>query len=133
MNTQARIIIGVLVAAVVGLGITVGVMAAGDNDRGGHMGRQVNLGDGYGGMMQSMGDMDSGGMLKHMREALGEDGNQRMLDHFRDHRNGGPMAGNAGVDQMMHQMMDGMMQRMPMDGGNMMPGSGPGASKTATP
>ena len=129
MNTQAKIIIGVLVAAAVGLGVTVGVMAAGDNDRGGHMARQIASGDSYGGMMQSMGDMDSDGMLEHMRDVLGEDGNQRMLDHFRDHRNGGPMTGNAGIDEKMHQMMDGMMQRMPMDGGNIMPGSGPGASK----
>ena len=30
MNRQAKIIVGVLVTAVVGIGITVGVMAAGD-------------------------------------------------------------------------------------------------------
>lgn len=133
MNTQAKVIVAVLIAAVVGLGITVGVMAAGDNDGGGHMGRQMDSGDGYGGMMSAMGEGDSEAMLKHMREVLGEEGYQRMQDHLRDHRDGGPMTGNTGIDGMMHQMMDGMMQRMPMDRGNMMPSTGPGAAKTPAP
>ena len=122
MNNQAKIVVGALVAAVVGLGIAVGVMAAGDNHdsvaMGSHMGGNDN---GYQGMMGAMGSMDHDDMLKHMREVLGEDGYQRMLAHLADHRNGTPMTGNTGVDEMMHTMMDGMMGRMPVGGGTVLP------------
>ena len=90
------------------------------------------------GMMQAMGDMDSDALLTHMHEVLGEDGYERMLEHFRDHRSGGPMTGDAAVDGMMHQMMDGMLQQMPDDSGQMMPmmpgmTSTPAATGTPTP
>jgi hypothetical protein len=76
---------------------------------------------GSAGMMGAMGSKASDDMLKHMREVLGEDGYQRMLAHLADHRNGTPMAGNAAADQMMHTMMDGMIQSMPAGGGSVLP------------
>ena len=123
MNTQVKMIVGILVAAVVGLGITVGVMAAGDGHNGNTTMADHTMGNdtGYVGMMGAMGSMDSDDMLKHMREVLGEDGYQRMLAHLADHRNGAPMTGNAAVDQMMHSMMDGLMQNMPMGSGTVLP------------
>jgi hypothetical protein len=59
-------------------------------------------------------------MLGHMREVLGPEGYQRMLDHIAEHRRGGGMHG-LGIDGIMHQMMDGMMQQMPADRNNVMP------------
>jgi putative AlgH/UPF0301 family transcriptional regulator len=73
------------------------------------------------GMMQAMGNMDSDRMLVAMKEVLGPEAYQRMLDHIAEHRKGGAMAGNAGMDSMMHQMMDDMMQQMPGDRENIMP------------
>ena len=114
-------LVGALGVLVVALAVTLGVVIAMDDDDmmadRGHM----NTDDGFAGMMQSMGDMDSDAMLSHMREVLGTDGYQRMIDHLNDHRDGGPMTGDASVDQMMHSMMDGMMQHMPADADNIMP------------
>jgi hypothetical protein len=124
MNTQARIVIGALLAAVVALAVVLGIVLATDEgDGNGTSSPRVtdNGNDGFVGMMRAMDMMDSDSMLSHMRDVLGEAGYQRMLAHFRDHQNGGPMTGNAEVDSMMHQMMDGMLQHMPMDSGNMMP------------
>ena len=123
MNTQARLIVGVLVAAVVGLAITVGVMAAGgdDHDVSTTTNHMMGNDNGYQGMMGAMGSMDYDDMLKHMREVLGEDGYQRMLAHLADHRSGTPMTGNTAVDGMMHTMMDGIMQRVPVDSGTVLP------------
>lgn len=123
MNTQAKLIVGVLVASVAALAITAAVMADGDGMYGNssastHMGTRDG---GYQGMMGAMGSMDRDGMLSHMREVLGEDGYQRMLAHLADHTNGAPMTGDAAMDQMMHTMMDGMMQGMPMGGGTVLP------------
>lgn len=136
MDTRAKAIIAVLIAAVVGLGATVGVLAAtrdgGDGAGMGMMGSSP-AGNDYMGMMRAMGGMDSGAMLQNMRGVLGDQAYQQMLDHFQQHRAGGPMTGNAGIDAMMHGMMDGMLQQMPMDRGNMMPGPGmmtPSASPT---
>lgn len=121
MNNTARIVVGVLIAIVVGLGIAVGVMATRDNQdsvaMGSHMG---GTDDGYQGMMGAMGSMDSEAMLGHMREILGEDGYNRMMQHLQDHRDG-MTTGDAGVDGMMHQMMDGMMQHMPADSQDILP------------
>ena len=78
-------------------------------------------GDGFMGMMDAMGDMDSGTFVEYMRDVLGEDGFGRMLDHMREHRDGGPMTGDPTIDDMMHRMMDGMMEHMPADNG-VMPG-----------
>ena len=135
MNTQVKIVVGMLVAAVVGLGITVGVMAAGDDHNGNTamVSHMTGNDAGYVGMMGSMGSMDSADMFKHMREVLGEDGYQRMLVHLADHQNGAPMTGNTAVDQIMHTMMDGMMQNMPMGGATVLPPGNDQHHDTVTP
>ncbi len=115
MNTQAKFIIGGLAALVVVLCVALVAVATNDDD-----GHRTSQGDAYMGMMRSMGDMDSNGMLQNMKTVLGEDGYQRMMAHFRDHMSGN-MAGNAAVDNMMHGMMDGMISRMPADGDGMLP------------
>jgi hypothetical protein len=47
-----------------------------------------------------------------------------MLDHLRNHQNGGPMTGDPDVDGMMHQMMDGIVRHMPADrDGIVLPGN----------
>ena len=122
MNTQAKLIIGLLVAVVAALGITVGVLAAGTGGDDGNdgMATHMDTDDAYMGMMGAMGGMDSDNMLEHMREILGEDGYNRMMGHFQDHRNG-TMTGDAEVDGMMHRMMDGMMQHMPQDNQDVLP------------
>ena len=131
MDRRVRVIIGALVGVSAALAVALAVViATGDGDEsvvGGHM----TGSDSYVGMMQAMGGMDSDAMLTHMRTVLGEDGYRRMLDHWRNHSSGGPMTGNAGVDAMMHQMMDSMMQRMPADRDRMFPL--PAASATSTP
>ena len=111
MNTRTTIAIGGLVAAVVAFGVGLGVVFATDDE----------AGDGSMGMMDAMGDMDSGTFVEYMRDVLGEDGFGRMLDHMREHRDGGPMTGDPTIDDMMHRMMDGMMEHMPADNG-VMPG-----------
>ena len=135
MDQRAKVIIGALVVviAILAAGL-VAVVATDDGDDAmdaGMAGAGMTGGDSYVGMMQAMGDMDSDAMLAHMREVLGEDGYGRMLEHWRNHRAGGPMTGDAGVDEMMHQMMDSIMQRMPADRDHMFPL--PAASPTATP
>jgi hypothetical protein len=114
-------IIGVLGGLVVALAVALGVVIAIDDD--GMMDGRGQMGseDSYAEMMQSMGDLDSDAMLDHMREVLGADDFQRMMDHLSDHRSGGPMTGDPNFDQMMHRMMDGMMQHMPADADNIMP------------
>lgn len=123
MTAQTRIIAGGLLAAVVALGVVLGVvLATDDGDGDGATSPHVtDNGDGFIGMLAAMGAMDSDTMLQHMRDVLGEDGYQRMLSHFQEHRDGGPMTGDPEVDDMMHRMMDGMMQHMPADGDNIMP------------
>lgn len=121
MNTQAKLIIAVLGALGVALAVTLGVVIATDDDdmMSGQGHRDGD--DHFQGMMGAMGSMDSDDMLEHMRQVLGEDGYQRMLNHMADHRDGGPMTGDTDVDEMMHQMMDGMMQHMPADQNDIMP------------
>jgi hypothetical protein len=119
MNQQAKIIIAGLGAVAVALGVALTVSFASGNDIGMS---GMTSGDPYMGMMQSMGNMDSDAMLEHMREILGEDGYQRMLAHMADHRNNAaPTTGPTGVDDIMHRMMDGIMQQMPADSGGNMP------------
>lgn len=126
MNKQARLIIGGLAALVVILSGALIAVAVDGDDHGG------STNDAYMGMMRSMGDMDSNGMLQNMKTALGEDGYQGMMAHFRDHMSGN-MAGNAAVDNMMHGMMDGMMSRIPADAGGMLPRHGMWNLPTSTP
>lgn len=127
MSRRITIIVAALVAAVVGLTITLGlVIASDDDDGGGQMSGAMDMtSDDAGnaaGMMQAMGAMDSDAMLEHMREVLGEDGYQRMLAHLNDHRtNGGAMTGDAAMDETMHSMMDGMMQHMPAGANELVP------------
>jgi hypothetical protein len=133
MNTQAKVLIGILVAALIGLGAALGVvLATGDSEGDDVSHGMMNGNDGFAGMMGAMSSGDSDAMLGHMRDVLGAEGYQRMVDHFRDHRNGGPMTGDPEIDDMMHRMMDGMMQRMPMDAGGMMPGAGDTRQQTPT-
>lgn len=89
----------------------------------------------YIGMAQAMGSMDSDAMLARMREVLGEEAYQQMMQHLREHRSGAMMGSYAGVDGMMHQLMDGIMQQMPDDRNHMLPRSPmmPSATGTATP
>lgn len=119
MTTQAKIVIAALSALSVGLAIVLAVALAsnGDDDMD-HMG---TAGDGYMGMMQAMGGMDSDEMLKSMQGILGPDAFKQMADHMAAHRGSGQAPGSASVDSMMHRMMDGMMQRMPDDSNHMMP------------
>jgi hypothetical protein len=123
MTAQTRIIVGGLLAAVVTLGAVLGVVLATDDGNGDRDSRPhaMDTDDGFMGMMGAMAGMDSDAMLDHMRDVLGEDGYQRMLAHFQEHRDGGPMTGDPEVDDMMHRMMDGMMQHMPADSGNIFP------------
>ena len=106
-------------AAILAIGLVVSLASDDDMGMGGNMG--MNNGNHSMAMMQAMGNMDSDAMLDHMRQILGEEAYQRMLSHMEDHRNGTPMTGNSAIDQMMHGMMDGMMQQMPDDSGGNMP------------
>ena len=121
MNNQAKIIIGALAALAAVLAIGLVVSLASDDDMGMGAGMGMNNSNHSMGMMQAMGNMDSEEMLDHMRQVLGEDGYQRMLSHMRDHRNGAAMPSGSSLDDMMHRMMDGMMQQMPDDSGSNMP------------
>ena len=53
-----------------------------------------------------------------MQSVLGEDGYKRMVQHMAEHRNGMQSMYDNSPGGMMHQMMDGMMQRMPDDKGH---------------
>ena len=117
MNQQAKIIIAALTALAVVLVLGLVVSLAMDDDD-----MQTNMNGSHSmGMMQGMGNMNSDAMLEHMRAVLGEDGYQRMLGHMREHRNGAAMPNGSSIDDMMHRMMDGMMQQMPADSGGNMP------------
>lgn len=133
MTTPIRATIAALLLAVAGLGVALGIVLATDED-GDDGGRMMGQGQGQGipGMMSAMADMDSDAMLAHMKEVLGDDGYQRMRQHFQDHGSGAPMTGMTDVDQMMHAMMDGMMAEMPADANNVMPRSGHADMPTVT-
>lgn len=79
MITPTRTIIGVLAAAVVGLGTALGVALATDDGSDDHM---MDGERGFAGMMSAMAFMDSDAMVAHMKEILGEDGFTRMRQHF---------------------------------------------------
>lgn len=130
MDRRARAIIAVLSAVIVALAVALFFVAANAGDDDG-MADHGAMGNSYMGMMQAMGNMDSDAMLGHMHEVLGQDGYQRMLQHFQDHRNGRSTSGGSAVDAMMHQMMDGMMQQMPDNPGRQMP-MNPALSPTST-
>jgi hypothetical protein len=129
MTRQVGIIVGVFAALAVLLGVTVAAAIAFE-DGGGMMdgGDGGMMDGGSGGMMDggSGGMMDgaNGGMMDmmmsmpmdaasisqmfdHMREVLGDDAFNRMMQHFDDQ--GAATDGN-GVDAMMHRMMGEMMR-----------------------
>ena len=101
--------------AVVGLAVALGVTLA-DDENGTH-----DAGPGYPGMMMAMGSMDTGVMLKRMKEVLGPDDFQKLMGHMRD---GMPQTSDPQIDQLMHRMMDSMLAEMPMDSTGQMPAGG---------
>jgi len=116
MNRKAKAIVVTLVAALLGLSATVAVLAASGDD--GNMNGRM---DGNQGMMGTMESMDSDAMMVYMRDVLGEEAYQRMLEHFADQQNGAMMPDDPRAGQMMGSMMDGTMQ----DGGGIMSPGGP--------
>ncbi len=116
MNTQAKILIGGLAAAVAGLAVALGVVLATDG------GSQRHAAGPDGGMMAAFGNMDSDSMLEQMREVAGDESYGLMLAHMAQHRSGAQPAPMPGIDGMMHRMMDGMLEQMPMDSRDLMPG-----------
>lgn len=113
----------VLALAVAGLGVALGV-ALSDGDSDSH-----SADSGYPGMMMAMGNMDTSVMLERMKEVLGPDGFQKLMDHMRNEA-GMPATAGAGIDQMMHRMMDGMLSQMPMDSAGQLPSGGHHESTT---
>jgi hypothetical protein len=112
--------ISVLGVSTVALAVALAVVLATDDD--GADDDVHAMGNGYAGMMGAMAMMDSDAMLERMREVLGEDGYEAMLQHMQDHRDGSAGAMGPGADGMMHQLMDGMLSMMPADsGGHMFP------------
>lgn len=110
------IIAGLSVVIAIVVVSVAAVVAMNDDD---HMGRIDND---YMGMMSAMGRMDSDDMLAGMRSVLGDQDYQQMLAHMAAHRAGGAMRDDSDIDGMMHRMMDGMMQQMPADAHDVMPG-----------
>lgn len=117
MNQKAPWIVAGLSVVIAVLVVSIAVIAATSDDD--HMGRVNND---YMGMMGAMGRMDSDDMLARMHSILGEQDYQQMLAHMAAHRAGGAMGDDAGINGMMHRMMDGMMQQMPADENDVMPG-----------
>lgn len=105
--------IGVLLIAVIGLAVGL-TFALIDDGNGMHDG-----GDGYQGMMGAFAEHDTEEMLARMRQVLTPDEYDRMVEHIDAHKGAADMPPDAGMDQMMHRMMDGMMAEMPMDGSGM--------------
>lgn len=113
----AAVTIVALGVTVVGLSVTLAVELRGGN--GMPHGRG---GQGFAGMVNAMGAMDSDAMMTQMRSAVGEARYQMMTQHMADHAVGRAEDSGAGVDGLMHMMMDGMMSEMPADsGGRMFP------------
>lgn len=121
MNTTTRGLIGVLAIGVIALGIGFGVAKATDSN-----GSSQTLaptpsassnywssgnGDPYYGMMGAMGQGNWQAMQGYMRQILGDQGYQQMLDHMR--ADGCDWSyGNGNTDAYWHDMMYGMMYRM---------------------
>jgi len=120
MDRPIWLAIGGLSAAVVVLSVALAIVVVRD-DPDTVATAQMPMGGGYMGMMQAMGRMDSDVMLTHMRDVLGDEDYQLMLEHFEEHRRGGGMSPHPDLDRMMHRMMDGMMELMPADSGGVMP------------
>lgn len=91
MNTQAKVGIGVLVAGVAALSVTLGVVLASD-------GGSSNSGN-YG----MMGNSSWAGMQDYMRDTMGDDAYEGMLNHMRQQGS----SGRSGTQ--MHEYMRGVM------------------------
>ncbi len=72
MNTQARVGIGILVAVVAALVVTLGVVLASNGGSNG----------GNGGNFGMMGNRDWAGMQEYMRDMMGDDAYEGMLNHM---------------------------------------------------
>ena len=107
MTSQAKAIVAILAGGVVVLAVLFAVAAV--DAWGGNMHDDDN--DTYMGLMGSMGDMDSGDMMTHMREMMDDETFSQMQEHMADH-DSMPMTSGMSTDGMMHQMMDGMMDHM---------------------
>ena len=119
MNRNTTFLVGFLALLVIVLAVGLGAMYMGNHDSG-HMGGGANA---YMTMMSSMGQMDSDAMLEQMEAILGPEDFQRLLDHMAAHKTGSAPTDSA-VSEMMHKMMDGMMQAMPSDSHHILPTEG---------
>ncbi len=128
MTQRATVIISVLGATVIILALGLFLVWQGRVGPAG-MPNRMEAGNGYQGMMQAMGRMDSETMLQRMQQVLSPEDYQRMLQHMASHR-AGAMPMDPQVDGVMHRMMDGMLQQMPDSRGRMMP---PQPSATPAP
>lgn len=126
MNTAAKVIIGVLAVAIVGLGIGLGVALAKGGDDGTRSGGYWNSngdGDAYYRMMDAMGRGDWQAMQDDIRQFLGDDGYRQMQEHMRT--DGCSWAsGDDDMDGFMHDSMYGMMYRAFNNGATPVPGTG---------
>ena len=105
-----KLIIGGLAAAVVALAIgLVVVMASDKNDDSSSYWNQSGSGPYYG-MMSAMGNGNWDQVQAYMRQVLGDEGYQEMLDHM---RNDGCdwSSGDPNIDDFMHDMMYGALYR----------------------
>ena len=146
MITLSRALVGGLAVVVLTLGIALSVaLAKGNNGSTGVMATNMGgPGNGAAGMMSTtagmdstammsaMAGMDSTAMLAHMKEILGEDGFNRMQQHFQAAGTDPSMTGMTATDQMMHKMMAGMMTGAPANPG-MTPGPSGGHHTTPAP
>ena len=115
MNTTAKVIIGVLGAAVVALVIGLGVALAtgghhGD-DNGWMNGRNGMMGNtgGYFGMIDAMNRGDWQSMQTYMRQVMGDDLFHQMQEQVQD--GNCPSTGNPQLDQFMHGWVYNQMYR----------------------
>ena len=122
MNTTAKIIIGALAAVVIALSVGLVVVTASDDDGDDSGASYWNVGIGpYNGMMGAMGQGNWDQMQDYMRQVLGEDGYQQMLEHTET--DGCQWsAGNGSIDGFMHDMMYGIMYRGLNNGATPAPG-----------
>lgn len=103
MNRALVIISGTAVLAALAVGLAFAWIDAADSH---------DHDDGFGGMMEAMGDGDHADIMAHMRQVLTAEEYRLMEQHMADHANGGGMAVDPTMDGMMHRMMDGMMGNM---------------------
>lgn len=106
MNSSAKLAIGILAAVALALGIGLTVVLATDSSTS----YWSSGNDPYYGMMGAMGHGDWQGMQRYMRQVLGEEGYQRMLEHMTS-EGCDWSTGDDDLDRFMHDMSYGMMYR----------------------